>query len=55
MRAGVGSALCLGGLLALLVGWVWVAAVLWVVGLFCLAEAAGAWCVVRACGWKTKW
>lgn len=54
IRAGWGLA-CLGG--AWLAGgyaW-WLAGLLAVLGAFALFEAARGWCVVRACGVKTKW
>jgi type IV secretory pathway VirB2 component (pilin) len=31
------------------------AALLAVLGVFCLYEAARGWCLLRACGIKTKW
>lgn len=34
---------------------VWLGAILLLVGLFALFEALRGWCVLRACGIKTKW
>ncbi|GAB4242620.1 MAG: hypothetical protein OHK005_06540 [Candidatus Methylacidiphilales bacterium] len=56
LRASTGSFLVLGGILNLVfTGSLWISLIFWGIGLFCLAEAAGAWCIVRACGIKTRW
>lgn len=55
-RRGFIGAFCIiiGIILALLVKW-WVGLILLVVGLFTIFESLTKWCVVRACGIKTKY
>lgn len=56
IRAASGSFLVTIGLVCLILGGpLWLSLLCWSGGLFCLVEAAGAWCIARACGIKTKW
>jgi len=53
LRALAGGALVLAGIAACRVGW-WASAVLIISGGFVLYEAARGWCLMRACGIKTR-
>ncbi len=53
IRGGLGSALVIGGVV--LCGFnIWAAIALIISGGFCLFEAVRGWCVMRACGVKTR-
>lgn len=54
IRAAWGLA-CLGGAWWASGSSWWLAGLLAVLGVFALFEAARGWCVIRACGIKTKW
>jgi hypothetical protein len=53
VRGVLGGVLVISGMVACSHN-VWVAAVLIVSGGFCLFEAVRGWCVMRACGVKTR-
>jgi hypothetical protein len=52
-RAIYGVVLIVGGLFLLRYSW-WASVVLWIAGAFGLYEAKRGWCLMRACGIKTK-
>ena len=53
VRAVLGGLLVLGGVIACAYN-IWLAIVLILSGGFCLFEAVRGWCVLRACGIKTR-
>ena len=53
VRASLGALLVVAGLIMCRIN-VWVAVALIISGGFCLFEAVRGWCVMRACGVKTK-
>jgi hypothetical protein len=53
-RTGLGTVLVIGGLLLSLAGWRCCGVLIILVGGFAWFEALRGWCVMRACGFKTK-
>jgi len=54
-RACFGTLLVIGGLLLALAGWRCSGVLIILAGGFAWFEALRGWCVMRACGFKTKW
>ena len=51
---GLGGVALLGGAVFCRTEWPWLAVMLAMAGVFCLFEAIRGWCVMRACGVKTR-
>ncbi len=51
---GLGGLVLLGGAVICRTDWPWLAVPLGMVGVFGLFEALRGWCLMRACGHKTK-
>lgn len=54
LARGLGGLALLGGAVFCRTEWPWLAVMLGMAGIFGLLEAIGGWCLMRACGFKTR-